>query len=243
EAYSALLRTGELRSSACLALACDAAGLPTAVLDTDQISLRTSGPLHDGSPISVHVPAIRHALDSAGVVIVPGFCGRDDRGAVSLLGRGGSDLTAIFLAGQLNAASCRLIKDVRGWFATEAEARRSVEFGSSGARFRTLSLSDASQRNDAIVQSKAVSFAASANTRFRLGRACFDDDTNVSSDHATELDLVEPPRRLRVGLLGVGTVGSGTWRHLKSAPELFELVGGVVRNPEAERPSWIDRNL
>jgi len=241
EAYSALLRTGELRSSACLALACDAAGLPTTILDTDQISLRTDGPLHDALPVSVDTTAIHRAFDDFGVVIVPGFCGRDDRGAVSLLGRGGSDLTAIFLAKELNAASCRLIKDVRGWFATESDTGDFFSIDAPTALFRTLSFTDASHRRDAVVQPKAVTFAARSNTTFRLGRACFDDDTNVSSDHATVMDVIEAPRTLRVGLLGVGTVGSGVWQHLATAADLFEVVGGVVRDVEADRAAWIDR--
>lgn len=243
EAYSALLRTGELRSSACLALACDGAGLPTTILDTDQISLRTTGPLHDASPISVDTAAIRHALDESGVVVVPGFCGRDEHGNVSLLGRGGSDLTAIFLANALEAASCRLIKDVHGWFSTESDARCCLETGTIGKRYRTLSLSDASRRDESIVQAKAVLLAATTNTTFCLGRAGLEDDTSVSNDHATALDLVDAPRRLRVGLLGVGTVGAGVWRHLAAATDLFDLVGGVVQNVDAVRPTWIDRAM
>src|SRR5438876_961427 len=57
---------------------------------------------------------LRKELEQA-VVIISGFVGTDADGNLTLLGRGGTDLTALFLAEQLDAR-CVLIKDVDGLY-------------------------------------------------------------------------------------------------------------------------------
>jgi aspartate kinase len=50
---------------------------------------------------------------------VPGFLGVSPGGAVTSLGRGGSDLTAVLLAAAIHADACELIKDVPGYFTAD----------------------------------------------------------------------------------------------------------------------------
>src|SRR5213594_5265887 len=50
------------------------------------------------------------------IVIVAGFQGQTPEGDTTTLGRGGSDLTAIALAGALNADACQIFTDVDGVF-------------------------------------------------------------------------------------------------------------------------------
>jgi homoserine dehydrogenase len=50
------------------------------------------------------------------VAIVPGFIARDQSGRRVLLGRGGSDLTALVVGAALDGSRIRLIKDVPGLF-------------------------------------------------------------------------------------------------------------------------------
>jgi aspartate kinase len=59
------------------------------------------------------------ALAHARIVIVPGFLGVSPGGAVTSLGRGGSDLTAVLLAAAIRADACELIKDVPGYFTAD----------------------------------------------------------------------------------------------------------------------------
>src|SRR5262245_23849964 len=112
---AALLATGEATSSALLALALNRAGVPSRVLDPVQAGLRTAGGTLDAELISVDVARLKCELRNA-VVVVPGFIGRGDHGNTTLLGRGGSDLSALFLAQRL-AAECLLLKDVDGIYA------------------------------------------------------------------------------------------------------------------------------
>src|SRR5215218_7680541 len=113
-ALAALLATGEATAAALLGLALARAGIPASVLDPAQAGLRTQGSGLDAELVAADVPRILAEL-RRGVVVLPGFVGRDASGETTLLGRGGSDLTALFLAHSLGGR-CVLVKDVDGLY-------------------------------------------------------------------------------------------------------------------------------
>jgi len=217
-----LLATGEAASSALLGLALSRSGIPSCVLDAEQAGLATDGPTLDADLISVDLVALHEAL-SNGVVILPGFVGKGPSGQTTLLGRGGSDLTALFLAQRLGGV-CRLIKDVDGLYTSDPNA------GSSAARFVRVSYATAARVGGAVVQRKAIDFAERQRLRFTV--------SSVASPHATEIgpyadsialaDVQGDP--LRVALLGCGTVGGGVYQRLAALPEFFKVVAVGTRN-------------
>jgi len=114
-ALDLLWSTGELRSVAILALHLHRIGtraVPFNVHQTGLVADRVSG-------TTVRPLRLLAALGSARIVIVPGFLGVSAGGAVTSLGRGGSDLTAVLLASAIRADACELIKDVPGYFTTD----------------------------------------------------------------------------------------------------------------------------
>src|SRR5215831_21363032 len=111
-ALDLLWATGELRSVALLALHLQKIGVsavPFNVHQTGLVADRAAG-------TSVRPLRLRAALAHARIVIVPGFLGICDGGAIASLGRGGSDLTAVLLASAIGADRCELIKDVAGYY-------------------------------------------------------------------------------------------------------------------------------
>jgi homoserine dehydrogenase len=152
---AALLATGEATSAALLSLALDRDGISCAVLDETRLGLRTRGQVLNSEPVEINVAEIHRVFEHVNVIVAPGFVGRQADGSLSLLGRGGSDLTAVFIAQQLKAERCRLVKDVDGIFeydpATSAVAPR---------RFKSLTWTEANQVGGGIVQPKAVDYAA-----------------------------------------------------------------------------------
>lgn len=152
---AAFLATGEATSAALLSLALDSAGVRCAVLDETRLGLRTRGPVLNSEPVEINGAEILRVFEHVDVIVAPGFVGRQSDGSLSLLGRGGSDLTAVFIAQQLKAERCRLVKDVDGIFeydpATSAVAPR---------RFKSLTWTEAGQVGGGIVQPKAVEYAA-----------------------------------------------------------------------------------
>ncbi len=231
-ALASLVATGETTSAAHLWLGCDAAGLPAVALDPREFALRVGGPADDASPLSVDADALRQALDGHAIVIVPGFFGIDGSGRIALLGRGGSDLTAILLAESLGAR-CRLIKDVAGLY-----ERDPARPGPYARRYARITFGDAARLGGAILQPKALRRATERAFPFEVAALARPDATLVG---ATETAFApERPRAterpLRVALLGLGVVGRGVWHHLareRGRPgACFEPVGVAVRQPK-----------
>ena len=114
-ALDLLWSTGELRSVALLALHLQRIGVsavPFNVHQTGLVADREAG-------TTVRPMRLLAALAHARIVIVPGFLGVSPGGAITSLGRGGSDLTAVLLAAAIHADKCELIKDVPGYFTAD----------------------------------------------------------------------------------------------------------------------------
>lgn len=151
---ASLLATGESRSAAFLSLALDDASILNELVDPDAIGLRVHGTWLDGEPVDVDIDTVHKALGKAPVLVVPGFFGRRRDGSLALLGRGGSDLTAIFLAHRLGAEECRLVKDVDGLFSCDPNGEPVPP-----DRFETATWNDLAKVGGGLVQSKAIELA------------------------------------------------------------------------------------
>jgi homoserine dehydrogenase len=103
--------------------------------------------------MSVNVARLRTVVSEYPVLVIPGFFGTDAAGRTHLLGRGGSDLSAVFLANALGAR-CRLIKDVDGVY----ECDPSNAHGKRPGRFASLDYADAMRIAGPLIQPKAVSY-------------------------------------------------------------------------------------
>jgi homoserine dehydrogenase len=229
---AAIAETGELYSAARLGLALDRAGVSVHVLHAGAIGLQAEGALLDATPTRLDVQAVHAALDTASVLVVPGFVGRTATGRTCLLGRGGSDLTAIFLATELEAEHCVLVKDVDGLFDRDpaTDPTRAV-------RFDAVTFEEALSLDDAIVQHKAVRYARSRNRQFEVagllrpsGTCVGDAQTQTSAAKAT-------PSVLRVALLGCGTVGDCVREAIGSLGSIARVVSITTRRSEGVDPS------
>lgn len=233
EALASLLFTGEATSAALLALALDRAGVPAKLLSPEQARLRTTGDTLDAEPIDVDDDRLRKELEHA-VVIVSGFAGVNAHGDIALLGRGGTDYTALFLAERLKAR-CILLKDVDGLYETDP-ARSTSE-----SRFAFATYDTTLRLGGRLVQPKAVSFARRHDLQFEIRAIGADDGTLVgpASDSLANSRMRRRPP-VRVALLGCGTVGGGVYERLSSLPHVFEIVGVVNLDPEKAAVSGID---
>jgi homoserine dehydrogenase len=171
-ALASLLATGEAVSAALLGIALDRAGIRAAVFDPAQIRLSAVGDPLDARPCGVDARRLDAAL-ARRVAVVPGFVGRGPDGAPVLLGRGGSDYTAFFLAARLGARSCVLFKDVDGLYTSDPGADRAA------ARYETATWRTARERGGAVVQPKAVLYAEGERLAFEITAPGADASTRV----------------------------------------------------------------
>lgn len=114
-----LLTTGEQVTIALLSMALIEKGHEAISFTGWQAGIETE-PVHGNARIlHINTSKIQAELHKGKIVVVAGFQGIAIDGAVSTLGRGGSDTTAVALAAALKADKCDIYTDVTGVFTTD----------------------------------------------------------------------------------------------------------------------------
>ena len=126
--FDLLLSTGEMVSSALLAIALNALGYAAESLTGRQVGILTDS-VHTKARIrKINGERILQTLEQGKIAVVAGFQGIDEREDMTTLGRGGSDTTAVALAAALGADLCEIYTDVDGIYTADPnvvpEARR-----------------------------------------------------------------------------------------------------------------------
>ncbi|MFH1191824.1 MAG: aspartate kinase [Candidatus Omnitrophota bacterium] len=114
-----LLSTGEQISVALLAMAIHKLGYQAISFTGSQVGIITDSSHTQAKIIKINVEKIKNELKKDKIVIVAGFQGVTLNQDITTLGRGGSDLTAVALAKELQADSCEIYTDVMGIYTTD----------------------------------------------------------------------------------------------------------------------------
>lgn len=110
----AYLAAGEQMSAALVAMAVGALGASAVSMTGWQAGILTDSAFGGARILSIDPEKIQGELEKGKIVIVAGFQGVTREGRVTTLGRGGSDTTAVALAGALGADKCQIFTDVDG---------------------------------------------------------------------------------------------------------------------------------
>lgn len=114
-----VLSTGEIVTSSLLSIALHKLGYKAIGLSGRAAGIITDN-LHTKAKIErVDTEVINKYLKDDYIVVVAGFQGQSTEGNTTTLGRGGSDLSAVAIAGSLNADLCEIYTDVDGVFTTD----------------------------------------------------------------------------------------------------------------------------
>ncbi len=222
---AALLATGEAASVAKLSIALDAAGIGSEALDARAAGLAARGKALDATLTGCDVEAIERALARSRVVILPGFVAHAPDGSLVLLGRGGSDLTALFLGARMGASRVRLIKDVDGLYERDPAAG-----GPRPRRFAAITWDEARRLGGRVVQDKALELARREDLEFEIGSLASLGGTRVGRGPTLLVDAPPAAPPLRVALIGHGSVGGGVARALREARGVLECTSILVRD-------------
>ena len=114
-----LLTTGEQVSIALLAMAFQKFGQPAISLTGSMIGMRTNSVHTKGRILGINPRRVHEELEKGNIVVVAGFQGVDKFGDPVTLGRGGSDTSAVALAGALKADECEIFTDVDGVYSAD----------------------------------------------------------------------------------------------------------------------------
>ena len=114
-----LLSSGERVTASLLAIALQEMGHPAVAMTGRQAGIRTDDTHMFARIEEINTEAMRAHIDAGEIVVVAGFQGIDQQGNVTTLGRGGSDLSAVAIAGALGADVCEIYSDVDGIYTTD----------------------------------------------------------------------------------------------------------------------------
>lgn len=160
-----LLATGEQAATALTSMAVNALGVKAISISGAEAGILTNR-FHTKARIANISPKqIHELLEEDYVVIVAGFQGQTPEGATTTLGRGGSDLTAIALAGALNADACQIFTDVDGVFTCDPRIVSGAKKIDEIAYDELLEMTGAGAK---VMQSRSVEFAKKFGVEFEV---------------------------------------------------------------------------
>ncbi len=160
-----LAATGEQASSALLAIALQAEGVPSVSYTGWQVPVRTDDSYTKARIESIDDKRVRADLDAGRVVIVTGFQGIDPAGNITTLGRGGSDTSAVAVAAAMKAAECLIYTDVDGVYTTDPRVVPAAQ------RLKTVSFEEMLEMaslGSKVLQIRSVEFAGKYKVPMRV---------------------------------------------------------------------------
>jgi aspartate kinase len=176
-----LLATGEHAAAALTTMAVNALGGTAISLTGAQAGILTDRNHTKARIANISPKQIHEMLSEDYIVIVAGFQGQTPEGETTTLGRGGSDLTAIALAGALNADICQIFTDVDGVFTCDPRAVLDAKKLNEIAYDELLEMAGSGAK---VMQSRAVEFAKKFGVEFEV-RSSFNESSGTIAKEET----------------------------------------------------------
>jgi homoserine dehydrogenase len=218
-----LLAIGEHRSAVLLALAAERSGLKTRLRTPSEIGLRAEGERMSATPVAIDSKVLKEDLQKVDLVVIPGFLAETQERETVLLGRGGTDLSAVFIAIALGAR-IRLLKDVDGVYDTDPTLA-----GDAAQPFSTLSFEEAKRLAHPLVQNKAIGLASAHGLNIDVAAIGRGYETRIGK--ATEKRrFISSKEKLKIAVLGCGVIGGRVIERLQEWSDLFSVERILVRN-------------
>src|SRR5881296_1709341 len=182
-----LLSTGEHAATALTAMAVNALGGLAISLTGAQAGILTDRNYTKAHIANISPKQIHELLSDDYIVVVAGFQGQTPEGETTTLGRGGSDLTAIALAGALNADICQIFTDVDGVFTCDPRVVTDAKKLDEIAYDELLEMAGAGSK---VMQSRAVEFAKKFGVEFEVRSSMKSDIGTTAKEETPSMENV-----------------------------------------------------
>ena len=160
-----LLSAGEQISMALLAMTLNKLGYAARSLTGGQAQIVTDEKHNKATIEDIDTQGICTLLDQEQIVIVAGFQGVNRNGDITTLGRGGSDTTAVTLAGYLGARECQIFTDVDGIYTCDPKV---VHQAKKLSTIDFLSMEEMAKRGAKVLHLPSVKYAQKHNVPLRV---------------------------------------------------------------------------
>ncbi|MBU1659825.1 aspartate kinase [bacterium] len=201
-----LLSSGERVTASLLAIALNAMGYDAVSMTGRKAGIVTDS-IHTKARIEEIDPTVMNkALKEGKIIVVAGFQGVSMEGNVTTLGRGGSDLSAVAIAGAIKADLCEIYTDVSGIFTTDPRIESKAKKLNRISYDEMLELASLGAK---VLQNRSVELAKKLNVNL-VTRTSFTDEEGTlitKEENIMEKPLVSgialDKNQARISLMGV----------------------------------------
>ncbi|UPT77932.1 aspartate kinase [Sulfurovum sp. XGS-02] len=201
-----LLSSGERVTAALLSIALQSKGYDAVAMTGRQAGIVTDNTHTYARIESIDPSAMQDAIGEGKIVIVAGFQGINKDGSVTTLGRGGSDLSAVALAGSLKADQCEIYSDVDGIYTTDPRIEPNAKKLDTISYDEMLELSSLGAK---VLQNRSVELAKKLNVKLYAKSSFSDNEGTLITKESNSMEevlvsgVVLDKNQARVTLRGV----------------------------------------
>ncbi|HME82289.1 MAG TPA: aspartate kinase [Candidatus Eremiobacteraceae bacterium] len=207
-----LASSGEAISAAIFASLLEEQGVPARAMTGGQAGIHTDKRHGDARIVRTDPLPVRARLGAGHVPVIAGFQGISPDGAITTLGRGGSDLTAVALATALGNVRCEIFTDVDG--VMTADPKRVAKAHTVGEL--TFEEADELAANGAsVMHDRAAQMAREEKTSYSVRGLRSGAGTDIEADRT-----IEPGKPVS----GIATITGYAFLH--AVPEAAAMPGG-----------------
>ena len=203
-----LLSSGERVTSALLSITLNEQGYDTTSMSGREAGIITTSEHTNARIENINTNNMKQAISNGQIIIVAGFQGISSKTSrVTTLGRGGSDLTAVALAGALQADVCEIYTDVDGIYTTDPRIEPKAKKLNKISYDEMLELASLGAK---VLQNRSVEMAKKLNVNL-VSRSSFTPEVEGTLITKEE-NIMEAPvvsgialdkNQIRVGMYGV----------------------------------------
>jgi len=182
-----LLSSGERVTASLLAIALQEMGIGAVAMTGRQAGIRTNS-IHTYARIeSINTEAMKAEISKGNIIIIAGFQGISKEGSVTTLGRGGSDLSAVAIAGALEADACEIYSDVDGVYTTDPRIEPRAKKLDFVSYEEMLELSSLGAK---VLQSRSVELAKKMGVKIVAKSSFNDNEGTTIAEENSEMEEV-----------------------------------------------------
>jgi aspartate kinase len=203
-----LLSSGERVTSALLSIALNEQGYQATSMSGREAGIITDNAHTKARIEEINTSNMKNAIAEGNIIVVAGFQGITiDTNRVSTLGRGGSDLTAVAIAGAIHADVCEIYTDVDGIYTTDPRIEPKAKKLEKISYDEMLELASLGAK---VLQNRSVEMAKKLNVNL-VSRSSFTPEVEGTLITKEE-NIMEKPvvsgialdkNQIRVGMYGV----------------------------------------
>ncbi|OQX59699.1 MAG: aspartate kinase [Helicobacteraceae bacterium 4484_230] len=201
-----LLSSGERVTASLLSIALNEMGYKANSMSGRRAGIVTDAAHTKARIESINPKSIQESLSQGNIVVIAGFQGVNEKGQVTTLGRGGSDLSAVAVAGALKADLCEIYTDVDGIYTTDPRVEPKAKKLEKISYDEMLELASLGAK---VLQNRSVELAKKLNVNL-VTRSSFSDAEGTLI--TKEENIMEEPlvsgialdrNQARISLIGV----------------------------------------